>query len=158
MLLECYLYDKRSLEAFSGHLYYSFRKCYTGFSCVSLSFHLLLKMLKYTARKLEYLAPKVVFYECLSSILVFQSDGYFYCTSNQFSGCQNYIGYKGYCYVCRFCDHYSSFYIEKVKYEPAKLANFAFELFNEIKLCNEFNKSIDFFWKKDYQYRWRDYD
>ena len=105
-------------------------------------------MLKYTARKLEYLASKAVFYECLSSILVFQSDGYFYCTCNQFTGCQNYIGYKGYCYICRFCDHYSPFYIEKVNYEPAKLANFAFELFNEIKLCYEFNKSIDFFLEK----------
>ena len=57
-----------------------------------------------------------------------------------------------------FCDHYSSYYIEKIKHEPGKLANFAFELFNEIKLCYEFNKSIDFFWKKDYQLRWRDYD
>ena len=48
--------------------------------------------------------------------------------------------------------------LKKIKYKPAKLANFAFELFDEIKLCYEFDKSIDFFWKKDYKYRWRDYD
>ena len=30
MLLECYVYDKQSLEAFSGHFYYSSRDCHTG--------------------------------------------------------------------------------------------------------------------------------
>ena len=30
MLLECYIYDKRSLESFSGHFYYSPRDRYTG--------------------------------------------------------------------------------------------------------------------------------
>ena len=30
MLLECYVFDKRSLEAFSGRFYYSFRDRYTG--------------------------------------------------------------------------------------------------------------------------------
>ena len=104
------------------------------------------------------LQPRAEALSSLNSILVFQSDGYFYCTCNQFSGCQNYIGYKGYCYICRFCDHYPSYYIEKIKCEPAKLANVAFELFDEIKLCYEFDKSIDFFWKKDYKYRWRHYD
>ena len=30
MLLECYVYDKRSLESFSGHFYYSPTDRYTG--------------------------------------------------------------------------------------------------------------------------------
>ena len=42
-------------------------------------------------------------------------------------------------------------------YEPVKLIKFALELFNSIKLCYEFDESIEFFWKKDYEYRWRDY-
>lgn len=113
------------------------------------------KILKYLVKRLEYLASKVVFYECLNSILVFHSDGYYYCSCDKFSGCRNNIGHEGYWYICRFCDHYSSSDLQKIKYEPDKLINFSFALFNDIKLCYEFNKSINFFWKKDYEYRWR---
>ena len=115
-------------------------------------------MLKYTVRKLEYFASKVVFYECLNSILVFQSHGYYFCTCKRFSGCQSYIIHEGYCYICRPYDHYSSSNVEKIKYEPAELVNFAIELFDEIKLCHEFGNSTNVFCKREYQYRWRDYD
>ena len=114
-------------------------------------------MLKYTARKLEYLTSNVVFYECLNSILVFQSNGYYFCSCNKISSCEDYVSHEGYCYICRFCDHYSSSDLQKNKYEPVKLIKFALELFNSIKLCYEFDESIEFFWKKDYEYRWRDY-
>ena len=113
-------------------------------------------MLVYTARKLEYLTSKVIFYECLDSILVFQSDGFYYCTCNQISGCKNYIGCKGYCHICRNFDYFSTSTIEKIKHNPLELIKFATELFNEIKLCYEFDNSINFFWRKGY--RWRDYD
>ena len=69
----------------------------------------------------------------------------------EFSGCSNYIGYQGYCYICRFCDHYSSFDVERIKYEPTKLIIFALGLFNDMRLCQEFDITIDFFWEKDYE-------
>ena len=112
----------------------------------------------YTVRKLQYLTSKVVFYECLNSILVFQSDGFYYCPCDQFSSCKSYIGCRGYCYICRISDHFSTSTIENIKYDPLELIKFAIELFNQIKLCYEFDNSINFFWKKDYEYRWRNHD
>ena len=41
-------------------------------------------MIKYLVENLEYLASKVVFYECMNSILVIQSDGYCYCSCEKF--------------------------------------------------------------------------
>lgn len=162
MLLECYVYDKQSLEAFSGHFYYSSRDRYTGektetslkdqikFTTDSGTpanqrnfYKKLLHQFNCLKNSLKNLASKVVFDEYLNSILVFHSDGDYFCSCNEFSGCQNYIGYEGYCYVCRFCDHYSASDVEKIKYEPTNLINFALELFNDIKLCLEFTGGIN---------------
>lgn len=92
--------------------------------------------------RLEYVAPKVVFYECLNSILVFQSDGYYYCTCDNFSGCKSYVGYRGYCFICQFSDHFSSVKVETIKYQSRELINFTSEFFNDIKLCYEYDESI----------------
>ena len=108
-------------------------------------------MLVYTARKLEYLTSKMVFYECLNGILVFQSDGFYYCTCNQISSWKNYIGCKGYCHICRHFDYFSTSTTKKIKHNPLELIKFATELFNEIKLCYEFDNSINFFWRKSYR-------
>ena len=79
--------------------------------------------------RLEYLISKVFFHECLNSILVFQSDGYYYCSCEGFS-------------------RYSSYDVKEIMYQPLKLIRFAFELFNNIRLCYEYEETVNFFWKK----------
>ena len=75
---------------------------------------------------LKSLASKVVFYECLNTILVFESDGYYYCSCDQFSGCESYVRSSGYCFVCQITANYSWKDFEKIKYQSDKLINFAF--------------------------------
>ena len=95
--------------------------------------------------RLEYLASKAVFYECLNNILVFQSGGYCYCSCEDFSGCESYIRHTGCCFIGSFLDYYSSDKVETIKYQPREVINFAREIFNSIKLCYEYDESIDFF-------------
>ena len=82
---------------------------------------------------MEFFASKVVFYECLNTVLLFKSDGYYYCSCDEFSGYKSYVGNRGYCFVCQIRANYSSNDFEKIKYQPDKLINLAFELFNGIR-------------------------
>ena len=98
---------------------------------------------------LEFITSKIVFYKCLNN---FNSDGHYYCCCDSFSGCENYIGHKFYCFVCRINDTYCSYDFEETKYQPAKLIKLAMEFFEDFRLCYEFDETL-VFWNKDYEYK-----
>ena len=75
---------------------------------------------------LKSLASKVVFYECLNTVLVFESDACYYCSCDEFPGHKSYLGSRGYCFNCQIRANYSSNDFEKIKYQPDKLTNLAF--------------------------------
>ena len=83
---------------------------------------------------LKSLASKFLFYECLNSVLVFESVGFYYYSCDDFWGCKIFGGHRGYCFICQLRNSYSSHEFEKIKHRPNKLINLAFQLFNDIKL------------------------
>ena len=72
-----------------------------------------------------------------------------------FSGCENYVGHRGYCFVCQINNTYCSYDFEEIKYQPVKLFKLATEFFKDIRLCYKFDKSLNF-WSEDCEYKWRD--
>lgn len=85
---------------------------------------------------------------------VFLCDWYYYCWCADFSGPLNNCEHDGYCFVCRIREHYCSYELVRIKYEPNKLIRFAIEIFADVNLCYEYDKT-SVFWDKDYEYKWR---
>ena len=98
---------------------------------------------------------KIVFFECLNAVSVCASEGQYYCKCNNFSGCENYVGHRGYCFVCRIRDTYCSHDFNEIKYDPIKLFKLVGELFEDTKLCYEFDKRLNFS-GEEFEYKWRD--
>ena len=72
-----------------------------------------------------------------------------------FSGCENNVGHRGYCFVYRIRATYCLHDFEEIKYEPVKRFKLAGELFEDVKLCYEFGKRLNF-WCEPFEYKWRD--
>lgn len=50
----------------------------------------------------------------------------YYCKCHLFSAYENYVGHRGYCFICRIIDEYCSHDFEEIKYYPVKLSRGAF--------------------------------
>ena len=98
---------------------------------------------------------KTIFFECLNAVSVCASEGQYYCKWDLFSGCENYVGHRRYCFVCWINDTYFCYDFEEIKYQPVKLFMLATELFEDNRLCYGFNKSLNFS-SEDYKYKWSD--
>ena len=103
---------------------------------------------------LLYWTSKQVYYNCINASINFTNNGYWYCY--KFQGCRKQNGQRSYCYVCRVLETYCQQDFEKVKDNPINLIKLALAFFEAVHLCQDFNKTIDYFWVCDYEYTWRD--
>ena len=93
-------------------------------------------------------------FRCLNAVSVCTSEGQYYCKCHLFSGCENYVGYRGHCFVCWIRDPYCSHDFEEIKYKPVKHFKLLGGLFKDIKLFCDFDKSLNF-WLEEFEYKWR---
>lgn len=94
---------------------------------------------------------KKVFYECFNGIINLQSDHFHYSICEKFEGCEKWLGYRKYCFVCWIWNTYYpwDFDQDNFKHSIQKLFSEAAELFNDIKKCYDFDDRVDF-WEHDY--------
>ena len=72
------------------------------------------------------------FLKCLNAVSVCASNGQYYGQCHLFSGCRNYVGYRGYCFVCRIIETYCPYDFEKIKYGPLKSITLAAEYLEDM--------------------------
>ena len=82
----------------------------------------------------------------MNAVSIYASEGQYYCKCHLFPGCENYVGHRGYCVVCRIRDMYCSHDFEEIKYDPVKLS------YSELL---EFDNRLNFWWE-EFEYKWRD--
>ena len=105
---------------------------------------------------LLYLASKQVYYNCINASINFTNSRYWYCTCYKFQGCRKQNSQQSYCYICGILGTYCQQDFEKAKNNPNKLLTFRLLFLKEVHLCQDFDKTIDYFWMCDYEYTWRD--
>lgn len=102
---------------------------------------------KLSQMSLLYLASKKVYYYCVNAIKNFIKGGFWYCTCDKFQGCVKQNRCSSYCYICKITETYC----KQGKDKPIlKLIKFATAFFEDLKLCYDFDNSVNYFWWHDY--------
>lgn len=82
-------------------------------------------------------------------------EGQDYCKCNLIFGCENYVGYRGYCFIYWINNTYCSYVFKQITYQSIEFLKLASELLEDIRLCYEFDQSLNF-WTEDYEHKCKD--
>ena len=102
----------------------------------------------YQKNCLLYFASKVVLLESLSLVNVclydvcYVCNVCYYCKCPFFSSCENYVGYKAYCFVCQIRKKCCYHDFELVTYQPVELIKLARKHFEDVSFHSKFNKNL----------------
>ena len=112
-----------------------------------------------TLLTLLYQSQLKVYCQLYNIIELLTSNAFWYCFCEKIPGCPDEHRVRDWCLVCMLVNHkkMDTIYLDETKKYPVKLANFATEIYEQLKQIADYDRIIIELWGSNFSYRGRDF-